>query len=835
VCLAARRAPAQPTVLDDFESPDSWKIITAEGVTLSVHEDAGVKGHALRLDYDFVTGAGYCIIQKAIPLKLPDNYEFSFQLKGDGPANNLEFKLLDATGDNVWWHNRRALEWPHEWKRFVDKKRAIEFAWGPSNAPLKEVAKIEFAISSSSGGKGSVWLDELMFRPLPPESRAPLTATAASSSQAGPGFSPSNVFDGDPKTLWRGLAAKNGKPLLFMLDFGSSREFGGLEIDWDEPAAVGMLTLETSDDLNNWTTLGRPHQPHAPTTIIPTPDAQARYLRLSILAQPQAQAIGIREIRLRGPEFSESDNAFFAALAAESPRGRYPRAFLNEQSFWTVIGVDGDDAEALINEEGAIEIAKRGPTLEPFITMDDKLLTWADADHTQSLEKGYLPIPAVVRRHLGEQLALAITVFADRGPGEVHLWANYRLTNLDRNPASAPKRGTLHVALRPFQVNPPWQKLNTEGGFAPLYSMVSSQANGPAALLFPGGYVQAFASQGRAGVASFEAGDVVSWLRAGLTPAADSAIDDPEGRASGEIAFDFELAPGKDQEFTLLAPLGRGLAQAAAAAEPRSTIDAHHAAVAKSWDEKVSRAAITVPKRDQWIADTFKSQLAYILINKDGPAIQPGSRSYERSWARDGSMTSAALLACGHPDEVRDWIDWFGSHQFDSGKIPCVVDKRGPDPIPEHDSSGEYIWAVANYYRHTHDEAFLQRHWPRVQKAVAYIQSLRAERMTDEYAADGPKHAFYGLVPESISHEGYSAKPMHSYWDDFFTLLGLKEAAWLADRVARQSPAGSNANGSDVRRATEYQALATDFRKCLYDSIRAAMAAKQIDYIPGCV
>jgi hypothetical protein len=26
---------------------------------------------------------------------------------------------------------------------------------------------------------------------------------------------------------------------------------------------------------------------------------------------------------------------------------------------------------------------------------------------------------------------------------------------------------------------------------------------------------------------------------------------------------------------------------------------------------------------------------------------------------------------------------------------------------------------------------------------------------------------FYGLLPASISHEGYSAKPMHSHWDNF--------------------------------------------------------------------
>jgi len=56
------------------------------------------------------------------------------------------------------------------------------------------------------------------------------------------------------------------------------------------------------------------------------------------------------------------------------------------------------------------------------------------------------------------------------------------------------------------------------------------------------------------------------------------------------------------------------------------------------------------------------------------------------------------------------------------------------------------------------------------------------------------------------------------------------------ERVARQSPAGSNdARSDDARVAAEYQALVIDFRKCLYDSMRLAMAGKGIDYIPGCV
>jgi len=42
-----------------------------------------------------------------MPLDLPPNFEFSFYIRGTAPANTLQFKLIDASGDNVWWVN-----WP---------------------------------------------------------------------------------------------------------------------------------------------------------------------------------------------------------------------------------------------------------------------------------------------------------------------------------------------------------------------------------------------------------------------------------------------------------------------------------------------------------------------------------------------------------------------------------------------------------------------------------------------------------------------------------------------------------------------------------------------------
>ena len=195
------------------------------------------------------------------------------------------------------------------------------------------------------------------------------------------------------------------------------------------------------------------------------------------------------------------------------------------------------------------------------------------------------------------------------------------------------------------------------------------------------------------------------------------------------------------------------------------------------WKSKVNHIKFNLPKSADKIINTYKSNLAYILINRDKAGIQPGSRSYERSWIRDGSLTSSALLKSGIVREVKDFINWYSANQYENGKVPCVVDSRGPDPVPENDSHGEFIYLIREYFNFTKDTSFLRSKNENVKKAVDYIESLIAERSTDHFKnGNDSVRAYYGLVTESISHEGYSAKPMHSYWDNFFTMKGLKDA-----------------------------------------------------------
>ncbi len=91
----------------------------------------------------------------------------------------------------------------------------------------------------------------------------------------------------------------------------------------------------------------------------------------------------------------------------------------------------------------------------------------------------------------------------------------------------------------------------------------------------------------------------------------------------------------------------------------------------------------------------MKTSLAHMLMSRQGPALQPGTRSYNRSWIRDGAMMAEGLNRLGHADLSQDYLRWYAPYVFDNGKVPCCVDSRGADPVPENDSHGEFVFLAA--------------------------------------------------------------------------------------------------------------------------------------------
>jgi hypothetical protein len=212
-----------------------------------------------------------------------------------------------------------------------------------------------------------------------------------------------------------------------------------------------------------------------------------------------------------------------------------------------------------------------------------------------------------------------------------------------------------------------------------------------------------------------------------------------------------------------------------------------------------------------WMTDVIQAALtatAHILVTRCGPALQPGPRRYTRSWIRDGAMMSAALLRMRHADEVREFIRWYAPHQRADGFVPCCVDSEGIDWLVEHDSHGQLIALIADYHRFSSDDHFLAESWTFVDKAVACIERLLGQD---------------GLLPISVSHEGYLAQPVHAYWDDFWALRGLRDSVELAHAIGQHDS------------AQRWQVLADRFADSLFVSIEATRAQRQLEFIPGSI
>ncbi len=777
--VAAAVVLAIAPLLDDFSSVTGWTAAPADGVRLELSEDGG----ALRLDFDYQGHAGWAAARKAFPLRLPENWAFRFRVRGETAPQTLEFKLLDPSGQKVWWSVRRDFAFPREWTTLTVRKRQVSFAWGPAGGgDLRELGAIEFAIVNASGGRGTVWIDDLSFEECP-SSSGPLPVVRG----------------------WKGASETSE----LVLDLGGRREFSGLSLAWDAADFARRYEIEVSDDGRAWSrarsvTAGGPGRAR-----ILLPDSEAAFVRLRFLESARGRGYVLEEALIVAPEVWENTTKLLESVAKEEPRGRWPRSFVGEQIYWTLVGVDGGAEKGLLSEDGALEVGRGQFSLEPFLSVGGKLVGWAEAETSQSLAQGDLPIPSV-RRKYAAGISLEATAFADGPRAASTLRARYRI----RNSGAGVERATLYLALRPVQVNPPSQWLGKPGGFAPIRTMRRSggsvQANGRTVL--------AWTAPSAFRAIAWESGEIVSRLASGGATDTTEASD-PDGLASGALAWDLEIPAGASRDVVIAVPLSEN-AYEEKPANPAADFQSRMDAAARAWRESLGGATFTLPSAATEIAQTANSNLAWILINRDGPAIRPGSRSYARSWIRDGALTSTALLRLGHFAEVRDFLRWYVPYVYENGAVPCCVDSRGADPVPEHDSHGELLYLAGEYLAYTGDRATVEEAWPTLAKVVAHIDALRAQRRTEEYRT-GEKRFFYGLLPESISHEGYSARPVHSYWDDFWAVRGLSSVADVARALGKDA---------DAARIT---ASRDELRADLHASIRAVIEARSLDYVPG--
>jgi hypothetical protein len=927
ICLnLCQSLKAKSKVIESFDSFDQWTKIVGENAKLEISVSDGKNKNAFCLTYDLGPKKSYVVISKKFSLKLPQNYKFTFYLKGEG-INNLEFKLIDDEG-NTFWKKFENKKFSSKWEKVVVSNKDITYAWGPKVLDkISVVKKIEFGISGGETQQGTVWFDELELEESKETKKDILKPVSVSaSSQELDLYPPENIFDGkmntrwssqfadnqwleidlgktkklsgmtifweaaytkvydvlvsqdknfwkkvyttqngdggrdeiffppqdvrfiklnlykratswgnsiyeivlrpkeeelkltatpsakntsiynildnDPETFWH---SGNTKTAVVNLNFGKEQDVGGIFILWDKDFAKDY-TIDYSFDGKNWQNVKTIKNGNGNWDKFYFEKLTTKYLRINCEKSATGNGFGIKDIEIKGGDESATPLRIYEIKAEESPAGFYPIWLSKKQIYWTIAGALEDEKEVLLSEFGDVEPDKGSFSIMPFLYIDNKVITRDDVTITHKLEDDYLPIPSVIWSNDKFNFEIKTLVYGKEDDSVAYV--RYKLKNLTQDSIS----GKLYLTIRPFQVNPPWQY----GGLATIknLSYQDNVINVDDKKIFP------ITKPQNVGFVKSSDGDIVDYLNREPLSGLKNEVYDETGFASGVLEYKFFLSPQEEKNFYIAIPLHKNFPMIHYENFDLQ-FDEMLQQTKKVFEEIVNKTQFDIPKKD--VLNTMKSNLLYLLINKDKEFLQPGSRNYQRAWMRDGALMCRALLNMGYTDGIKDFIDLFARNQFSNGKIPAVIDKNGVDPIDEYDSQGEFIYAILQYYYHTKDKSVLEKYLPNIKLALEFLVQLRNKRLSEEYRTGSiEKQVLYGILPESVSHEGYFNPPRHSYWDDFWALKGFKDAKTIAKILGKK----------DLVEWIQKEENA--LRESVKNSINLVMKHKNIDYLPGC-
>jgi len=187
------------------------------------------------------------------------------------------------------------------------------------------------------------------------------------------------------------------------------------------------------------------------------------------------------------------------------------------------------------------------------------------------------------------------------------------------------------------------------------------------------------------------------------------------------------------------------------------------------WSETFrDTAEIRIPDaRWKSIYDNALSTL--VLLSAD--EVYPGPYTYKRFWFRDAAYMMHGMLCAGLDDRVARVLASFPSRQTMKG---FFYSQSG-----EWDSNGEALWIMGQYGRYT------GRRPPDAWRA-AIIRGVRWIRRKRTSKKADPSHA--GLLPAGFSAEHFGPNDYY-YWDDFWSVAGLRAAAHMLDRLGEEAEA----------------------------------------------
>jgi hypothetical protein len=465
-------------------------------------------------------------------------------------------------------------------------------------------------------------------------------------------------------------------------------------------------------------------------------------------------------------QFNPNDNSFI------------PRAFsfshvnLTHRN-WTAVGHPELQLYPIIDPRGLITPLYDGWSLDLWIISNsgEKLLP----SKLEEVDQEWILSPNLAVRTSCSSQEMALTVHA-----YLDIEDELPLLEIDAV-ASCPDGGWLAMALRPY---------NPEG--IQFIETVASTKSHSGWLVNESTRVGFSRNPEKMFFSNYHEGDVIHKLQSQENR---TQVSCEVGMATAAALF--ALPPGEMKTVRATVPLEEDLTEH----HFFSTKRIHPRPVNDSWEKTISSTAnLRVPdKRIQFLYDAAIRTL--VLLSAED--IVPGPYTYRRFWFRDACLMLHALMAVNLTDRTFSLLDTFPGRQKLSGYFQS---QEG-----EWDSNGEVLWIMDRFQQvtgHTFEQSWINA----VTKGADWILRKRMRKVTDV------PHA--GLLPPGFSAEHLGPNDYY-YWDDFWSLAGLRSAARLAGLFI----------SGEMRQ--KYEKEAFEFEKCIRDSIESIPLHRSRGGIPA--
>jgi len=305
----------------------------------------------------------------------------------------------------------------------------------------------------------------------------------------------------------------------------------------------------------------------------------------------------------------------------------------------------------------------------------------------------------------------------------------------------------------------------------------------------------------RMAASTYHDGDCVTHVVSGTTvPFGPLRVHDEAGLAQAAISY--PLQPGGRRRVLLPLPPPRVGSRAATRTVERAPTAPREPATGCDGRYDLERGLRTrLP--DPRLQEAIDANQTYLLALHDPGSITPGPLTYHRFWFRDAAYQVSTLDRWGFHEEAADVLDTYPQRQQPDGFFYSQW--------REWDANGAAIFAIAEHYRLTADGAWLASMMPAVRRGADWIERKRHTR---------PRTRHPGLLPAGVSAEHLGPYDLY-YWDNFWCLRGLRDAAHLADVMG------------DRNLANRWRMAADDY----FTAIRASIARSTRDapapYLPA--